>query len=237
MTKIRRILKLYLNDKQYAEYEFWRKEVKKRILWYKGETEYLLGHHCPNESFKVKNYSLRENAIRTFIKANFDKYPKKLSLSVNHFEGKTILDIGCGPNPWATAFIGCRVYGLDQLINEYRKLGFPMERFCDRLRYLKGSVENIPVTDNFFDAVIAVNSIDHIDDFSKAAKEIRRVLKPDGELRMEVHYHKPTICEPWELDDALIENEFGCLGIEKQSEYRFQGRTGEEIITIWGNKL
>ena len=236
ISKMRRLLKFYLQDKQYSEYDFWRKEVEKRVKWYNGQIENLLDHPCPDENFKVKGFSLRENAIRTFIKANFSKYPKKLNLPANRFAGKKVLDIGCGPNPWIAAFTDCDAYGLDQLINEYRKLGFPMERFSQRLTYLKGGAENIPAKDNFFDAVISVNAIDHVDNFAKAASEIKRVLKPNGEIRLEVHYHKSTVCEPWELNDSVMLKNFGDIGIKKLSQTTFEGRTGTETITIWGNR-
>jgi hypothetical protein len=44
------------------------------------------------------------------------------------------------------------------------------------------------------------------------------VLKKDGALRMQVHYHAPTKLEPNDLDDEKILEHLGHLGIKKISE-------------------
>ena len=40
----------------------------------------------------------------------------------------------------------------------------------------------MPFEDGFFDAVISVNAIDHVNDFAETAKEIKRVLKLKDDL-------------------------------------------------------
>jgi SAM-dependent methyltransferase len=66
----------------------------------------------------------------------------------------------------------------------------------------------MPFENHFFDAVISVNAIDHVDDFFKTASEIIRVLKPNGKIRLHVHYHIKTQTEPLELNDTIVENAF-----------------------------
>ena len=41
---------------------------------------------------------------------------------------------------------------------------------------------DLPFADNFFDVVISCDVFEHIEDHTKAASEVRRVLKPDGVL-------------------------------------------------------
>lgn len=159
------------------------------------------------------------NAVRTFINAAIDTYyPERLLVPRDYFKGKKILDVGCGPLPCALAFTDCQVYGLDQLLDRYRRLGFPLDTYPSRMTYVVGGAESMPFADAAFDAVISVNAIDHVDDFPKAAAEMRRVLRPDGILRMEVHYHPPNICEPWCLDDEVILRHFGQLVLRKVHE-------------------
>ena len=91
------------------------------------------------------------------------------------------------------------------------------------------------------DAVISVNAIDHVSDFSAVAKEIRRVLKPGGTLRLQAHYHKPTPLEPQSLDDELILREFGSLGVRKVAERRVkpgeQVHDFDECLVVWANDI
>jgi len=237
---IDRISNLRLSNKQYNEMKFWRGMIKKYIEWYLGKIDTLYGVAAPNEDVKVTGYDLKENAIRTVIKVNINKYPEHLAISPDYFRGQKVLDIGCGPNPWVTGFTDCQAYGLDELIDVYKKLGFPLDSYSARLTYFKGGAENIPVEDNFFDAVISVNAIDHVKDFPAAAKEITRVLKPNGIIRMEVHQHKPTVCEPWSLDDEIVLECFGHLKIKKISERSWNANNPDglkegEKMSIWGN--
>lgn len=115
-----------------------------------------------------------------------------------------------------------------------------MKTWSDRMNYIESGAEKIPVEDNFFDAVISVNAIDHVDDFGAVAAEITRVLRPDGILRLEVHYHRATACEPWELCDHTILEHYGHHGLKKIYERSFaevvKGTTRSGTVAIWSNR-
>jgi 2-polyprenyl-3-methyl-5-hydroxy-6-metoxy-1,4-benzoquinol methylase len=162
--------------KQYSELAFWRREIQKYIKWYEGKLSSHYGVPAPTEEIRVIEYDLKVNAILTWVKAHINKYLDLLLIPKEYFRGKRILDVGCGPIPYALAFVDCEIFGLDQLISEYIKLGFPLDKYSDHLTYVNCASENIPIKDNFFDAVISVNAIDHVDDFSATAKEISGVL-------------------------------------------------------------
>jgi len=51
-----------------------------------------------------------------------------------------------------------------------------------KAQLFSASVTDIPLEDNFVDAVVIVSAIEYVDDIEKACKEIIRVLKPDGYL-------------------------------------------------------
>ena len=89
------------------------------------------------------------------------------------------------------------------------------------------------------DAVISVNAIDHVDDIVKTAAEIRRVLKPGGEVAMQVHYHKSTKTEPVELNDARFQALFGWVeGLRKVNEKPAKWGNREspgELVAVWDN--
>lgn len=149
-----------------------------------------------------------------------------------------ILDVGAGPMPSATCFKNCEVYCLDPLLDRYLSIGFPLH-YYPSARFIHAQSEDIPVTDNFFDAIISVNAIDHINDFAKTAIELKRVLKPQGLFRMQVHYHPATDCEPLELNDTIFTEAYSwCEGLKKlsQSQESFSMTLGgNESLTLWSN--
>lgn len=80
-----------------------------------------------------------------------------------------ILDLGCG-DMWLTKHLnkqGFRCIGLDT----YDK------RDSD---YVRGTAYRIPFPDNFFDCVIGIEVIEHLE--PRAYREIKRVLKKNGKF-------------------------------------------------------
>lgn len=231
----------YLPEKQRSELLFWFRIIDKFVEWYRGEISHLYGHPPPTEKRKVRGYGLRENAIRTWARFDTVRYLDRLLIPPDYFNGMKILDIGCGPLHCALAFTNCEVFGLDQLIEHYKRIGYPLDAYSARITYATGSTEKIPFEANFFDAVISVNAIDHVDDFAMAAKEITRVLKPEGILRFDAHYHEQTVCEPVVLNDAIIIKHLGHLGVVKVCSRPFTDfypdipERGEKLV-IWANK-
>ena len=229
--------------KQATELYFWLREIQAYVKWYKGEVPYLYDIPSPKPKEKIRGYSIEANAIRTWAIADREKYLKHLMVPSNYFAGKKILDVGCGPIPYALAFINCDIFGLDQVISAFKELGYPLgdPTYSGNIRYIEAPAENITVDDNFFDAVISVNAIDHVDDFPATVREICRVIKPDGVLLLEVNYHKPRKCEPWMLNDEIITRYFGYLGIKKIHErlvtelYPSKCKKMEKMV-VWSNK-
>ncbi len=132
-------------------------------------------------------------------------YTTPFGLDRDHYSGKTLLDVGCGPRgslEWAD-HAKDRV-GLDPLADRYRMLGARTHA----MQYVKGTAESIPFSDDHFDVVSSFNSLDHVDDLDTAVRELCRVLKPGGLflLLTDVN-HKPTITEPltlrWDVVDRF----------------------------------
>ena len=130
------------------------------------------------------------------------------------------------------------IYGIDPLISNYEKAGFPLNLYPD-VHFIESGAENIPIEDHFFDVILSVNAIDHVDDLEKVAKELRRVAKPDCKFLMHVHYHKATVPEPIEINDSIVLNLFGWvkdLKVKKRSRRSFASiaKEGEEFV-LWSN--
>ena len=95
-------------------------------------------------------------------------------------EGCIVFDAGCGAGGGAKIALdlGANVYGLDasEEMISFAKANLPEADFR------VGDLEDLPFEDNFFDAVIAANSVQYAENPQNALKEIRRVCKPDGKI-------------------------------------------------------
>lgn len=57
----------------------------------------------------------------------------------------------------------------------------------------------------FFDVIVCVKALDHVDSLKKSMKEISRVLKKDGKSIGQINSrHKPTITEPIVLNHKIL---------------------------------
>lgn len=230
---------LFKKGKYETELNFWRTEIENYVAWYEGKLRAHYGTPAPQEYQKVKTYVPQHNAMLTRLRLHQEpKYLKDLLLDKKAFFGLRVLDVGSGPLPSALVFEGCELYCLDPLLPEYIRVGYPIH-YYERVRFVKGFAEDMPLEDSFIDAVISVNAIDHVDNIRKTALEVKRVLKPGGKIRIHAHYHKKTVTEPLELnDDVMVEVFHGCDGFEKIKESKQKAGTVPgrgEAFALWSN--
>ena len=144
------------------------------------------------------------------------EYPWVLEQLSGLSRGSKILDCGCGVSsfPLELYHRGYQVAGMDRFLDEnyisllfgryagsiYDKFlgkgpnwGIPMKvrkRLKDKVQYVEGLMDHIPLPDNTFDAVTCLSVMEHIvlgtgDDPAyhyKCLDEMKRVLKPGGFL-------------------------------------------------------
>ena len=124
-------------------------------------------------------------------------------LSAADYDGKRILDIGCGPLgslEWAKT--AKERIGLDPLVSKYKNLGIE----AHGMQYVQGRSEQIPFEEGYFDFVSCFNALDHVDDVSATLLEIVRVLKVGGRFLLMVDVgHNPTLSEPHKLAWGLLD--------------------------------
>lgn len=99
-------------------------------------------------------------------------------------EGKKILDIGCGYNALLSARLakkGAYITSLDiklnAKLNELRNI-HPLEGTFEE--------HHLNFFDNYFDAVLLISVLEHLDNPVKVLRECHRILKPDGKLLINV---------------------------------------------------
>ena len=189
-----------MNSAKYdSELDFWNKEFRRYQQWYNGEMP-LNGEAPLCESCR-RLYPTPQTAwVERFQKP---LYLTRLGCSQNIFYGKKVLEIGCGPVSGRDVFAGAEHVGVDPLLGHYRGLGYDIKP-----QDITAFAEFLPFLDSYFDAVISINALDHVDFPEKVAEELQRVCKPDVLIALNVEYHSPRICEPVSLDETKLESLF-----------------------------
>ncbi len=129
-------------------------------------------------------------------------------LDKSFFNGKRVLDIGCGPIgtlEWADNT--AQRIGADPLAFEYIKLN----RGLQAMSYVFAHAEDLPFTDDQFDVVSIFNALDHVEDVDASISEACRVVKPGGKILLIVEIdHRPTVTEPHTFGEDIVEKFDGC---------------------------
>lgn len=143
----------------------WKEKIQAKELKYWTRTKqgsYVHWHHLDNQ--ELETFGLNARALK----------------------GKTVVDLGCGPRGILNSLpAGHRLF-IDSLMAHYQTEGLLKKVLgCS---YLAACGEELPLKDASIDWVICTNAIDHMFNPLQAAKEIARVLKPDGRLFLDVFY-------------------------------------------------
>lgn len=109
--------------------------------------------------------------------------------AMGEFRGGRLLDVGCGNGAQTVRFLDRfdAVVGLDvvpQHLAEFQCVldGMPAPN-CRTVHYDGG---RMPFEDASFDAVLSIETLEHVDDEAETLREIHRVLRPGGALVLSV---------------------------------------------------
>lgn len=155
---------------------------------------------------------------RGFFKDHYEQfYTTHFGFDKAFFNGKKILDIGCGPMgslEWADP--ASERVGLDPLADSYREFGIDNQK----MQYVTAGVEQIPFPDNYFHVVCSFNSLDHLDNLEKAIKEMIRVTAPGGYFLLLTDLrHQPTHCEPVSFSWDIVEKFLPQFELVEENHY------------------
>ena len=103
---------------------------------------------------------------------------KEAAYVYNELQGReTILDVGCGIGSFEQHLPTLNIIGLDiseDMLKEARKRS-------DKT-FIQGDATDLEFHDSTFDAVFTVTTLEFLDDYQKAVREIARVTKTQGKL-------------------------------------------------------
>jgi ubiquinone/menaquinone biosynthesis C-methylase UbiE len=167
----------------------------KRFAWFKRlnakVTYELLAKRISAEEWQFMNYGYVPNKHEPPVSLPDDPKVQKYPMQMYHYlaaktplKGKQVLEVGSGRGGGARYVAGsfqpASYTGMDiaqsavDLANKIHQL--------PNLRFIQGSAENIPLSDNSMDVVLNVESCHAYGSVDKFLSEVKRVLKPGGYL-------------------------------------------------------
>lgn len=151
-------------------------------------SDFWQAHPC-GEDFVGGADRFRDDCVAFFDDYDAFRYQKEPHilecLAGIDFRGKRVLEIGTGQGADAEQIVrmGGEWFGVDLTTESPRRV---MTRFGVRDistgGATTGSAVSLPFADASFDIVFSHGVLHHIPEINRAQSEIRRVLKPDGEL-------------------------------------------------------
>ncbi|MGB3557298.1 MAG: methyltransferase domain-containing protein, partial [Geitlerinemataceae cyanobacterium] len=120
---------------------------------------------------------------------------------------------------------GCHIccLNLSEVQNQRNRKLNQEQGLADLVEVTQGSFEKIPYPENSFEIVWSQDAILHSSDRRHVFEEIKRILKPGGELIFTDPMQSET-CPP-----GLLQPAFERLGIENMGSYRFYSQTAKEL--------
>jgi ubiquinone/menaquinone biosynthesis C-methylase UbiE len=110
--------------------------------------------------------------------------------------GNRVLEIGCGPGRYVAflSSMGCDVVGVDPISYDT----WPLIQRNHKTRFISQTyAENLPFSENIFDAVACLGALLYFDDPHRSLSEMRRVLRPGGDLIMRTVNRKNLYTRAW----------------------------------------
>ena len=154
-----------------------------------------------------------EKFFENYDRFRYAKEPHILECLKNiDFEGKKTLEIGLGQGADAEQIIrlGADWYGLDLTHESTKRVRVRLAlRKLEAGGVVNGSAVDMPFADESFDLVFSHGVLHHIPEIRQAQSEIRRILKPGGELIVML-YAKNSL--NYRLSIALVRR-LGLLGV------------------------
>jgi 2-polyprenyl-3-methyl-5-hydroxy-6-metoxy-1,4-benzoquinol methylase len=121
---------------------------------------------------------------RDFLIDYAKKYLDNFLIDVSTLECKQVIDLGCGPFGIVSGLFyltkNVKIYGVDPLVDEYKKYGYYPQDNRVILKAVKG--EDLCKENLKFDVVFSRNVFDHVEEPHLFAQNCRDICNSDGEV-------------------------------------------------------
>lgn len=122
-------------------------------------------------------------------------------------EGDRILDCGCGMGFYLKALSVPGEYKLFGLDSDRKALNFARKELKGAAALVRGDILTLPYADGSFDKAVMAEVLEHLEDDRQGAREVWRVLRPDGILALSVPHKDYPFC--WDPINRTLETLFG----------------------------
>jgi ubiquinone/menaquinone biosynthesis C-methylase UbiE len=153
--------------------------LKKKKLKFNSQQE-LQNYY--NEKYREKGYAEGFKLFGINLSNIYHKHRQKNSLELlNPKKDEIILDAGCGIGEFTKRIAKkcLKVYGVDvsEIVIKKAKKNSPKNCI-----FRQGDLENLNFSNQFFDKIISIETIEHVLHPTKVLKEFNRLLKKEGKL-------------------------------------------------------
>lgn len=189
--------------------DVWDKSIRDGALWGENTLELSGDSEVAADYEGRRRQQARAEVKRVLAEAAID--------DADYFAGKVVIDIGPGCVGFPDACPAKQSFGIDPLAEEYSAAGLLIE--SDAI-YLSVPAEKIPLVSETVDTVVCRNSLDHVDDPVAVLGEIHRLLKPGGELILNVDLdHPASPTEPHEISRERLIKWLADFEIVREDEW------------------
>ncbi|QGY43103.1 bifunctional demethylmenaquinone methyltransferase/2-methoxy-6-polyprenyl-1,4-benzoquinol methylase UbiE [Maribellus comscasis] len=132
------------------------------------------------------NISPKYDLLNHLLSANIDKIWRKKAVNrLRSSNPNRIIDIATGTGDFAveaTKIKNSKVTGIDisEGMLEVGRKKIQKKNLTQRIEFIKADSENLPFSDNTFDAALVGFGVRNFENLEKGLREISRVLKPGG---------------------------------------------------------
>ncbi len=143
-------------------------------------------------SLKAAELEFKKEPMDSYYNNFLAGYPsrlrvKKILKELGSINNKKVLDIGCEAGYVSLKILEKKpsaIYAIDiceEALEEFKKK-LKNKRFDTEIIIKKAFMQNLPFKDNFFDAVVCTEVIEHAPQLEKSLEEVKRVLKKGGKF-------------------------------------------------------
>lgn len=212
----------------------WFKQIGRRLFYlFRSKEEAELGYW--KKCFRKEGKSFHNEHYQKLLLAMAGETDD------GFLRGLKIADFGCGPRgslSWVHS-TDTKI-GIDLLATAYLR-HFPAVMKTQGMIYVNSTEKLIPIPDAYLDTIFTLNAFDHVADIELMADEIRRILKPGGELigsfnlneaRTKAEPH--SLCETWLRESFFAGYEISSwrVSAKPQSGYLYQPFLVDELIPV-----